>query len=176
MNATDASAPPPELLDDAPSPLIEHLHREWKAKGWPTEEQPEVPVDHPHWDAMANNNMRVLVFQNLLELMETFCGQGHSGSSAPYVVDLFAKLALYKPLSPLTGADDEWLDNGGDDLQNVRASHVFKNKATGAAYDIRGRVFRHPDGACFTSADSRVPVTFPYTPNAEYVDVDEAAS
>lgn len=29
-----------------------------------------------------------------------------------------------------------------------------------------------PDGGCYTSRDSLVPVTFPYTPKSEYVDVD----
>lgn len=54
--------------------------------------------------------------------------------------------------------------------QNKRCSHVFKDK-DGNAYDIDGKVFREPDGCCFTSKDSFVPVTFPYTPKTEYVDV-----
>jgi hypothetical protein len=55
--------------------------------------------------------------------------------------------------------------------QNNRCCHVFKDNA-GNAYDIDGKIFREPDGACYTSRDSRVPVTFPYTPVREYVDVE----
>ena len=36
---------------------------------------------------------------------------------------------------------------------------------------MRGKVFRDPDGFCFTNRDSRTPVTFPYTPATVYVDV-----
>jgi len=49
---------------------------------------------------------------------------------------------------------------------------VFKDE-TGEAYDINGKVFREPSGSCYTSFESRVPVTFPYTPTTEYVDVVE---
>ena len=33
---------------------------------------------------------------------------GHSGSSAPYAVNLFKKLAMFKPIGPITGKDSEW--------------------------------------------------------------------
>jgi hypothetical protein len=69
----------------------------------------------------------------VLELMEVFAKQGHSGMSAPIVADLFQKLANYKPLGPITGQDEEWgllapLDYG-DDLkyQNKRESGLFKD-------------------------------------------------
>ncbi len=35
-------------------------------------------------------------------------------------------------------------------------------------------IFREPDGACYTSFESRVPIEFPYTPERTYVDVDDA--
>ena len=108
---------------------------------------------------------------NLMELLAVFSMQGHSGSSAPYCVNTFEKLALYKPLVPLTGEDNEWVEViDGEMWQNNRCSHVFKD-ADGNAYDGEGRIFREPNGACYTSSDSRVPVTFPYTPKREYVDV-----
>lgn len=109
--------------------------------------------------------------QNVLELLEVFVRQGHSGFSAPFAVEMFRKLALHEPLVPLSGADDEWNDIGDGMFQNNRCSHVFKD-ADGRAYDIDGRVFRDPNGCCYTSRDSLVYVTFPYTPTKEYVDVD----
>lgn len=105
----------------------------------------------------------------VMELVEKFSEQGHSGMSASIAVQAFERLARYEPLGPLTGADDEWTEVSEGVFQNRRCSHVFKEN--GEAYDIYGRIFREPSGACFTNRDSRVPVTFPYTPKREYVDV-----
>jgi hypothetical protein len=113
----------------------------------------------------------------VLEIIRVFSEQGHSGMSAAIVTALVEKLMRYEPLSPLTGADDEWtqVDYGPDIVaQNKRCAHVFK-RADGTAYDIEGRVFREPSGACYTGPGSRVDITFPYTPNCEYVDVPSEA-
>jgi hypothetical protein len=111
----------------------------------------------------------------LLQLLAVFSLHGHSGSSAPYCASAFADLARFQPLGPLTGADDEWIDHGYC-MQNNRCSHVFKqpDRFNGQAYDIQGRVFREPDGCCYTNSDSLVPITFPYRPKTEYVDVPKA--
>lgn len=111
----------------------------------------------------------------VLELLEVFSNQGHSGMSAPLVVQMFSKLAMFEPLGPLTGEDSEWNEVTDDVLQNNRCSTVFKqaDRFDGQAYDIEGRVFREPDGSCFTSSDSFTPITFPYTPTRVYVDVPE---
>lgn len=108
---------------------------------------------------------------NLIELLAVFAAQGHSGFSAGWCIGQFKALASFEPLGPLTGVDSEWTDCGNGLYQNNRCGHVFKDSKDGPAYDSAGRVFREPSGACFTSIDSRVPVTFPYTPKREYVDV-----
>lgn len=110
------------------------------------------------------------------EMLLVFSTQGHSGFSAGYITGLIEKLMRFEPLLPLRGTDDEWNEVSEEDYQNNRCSHVFKSKATGEAYDIDGRIFREPSGACFTSYESRVPVTFPYTPKREYVDVEASAA
>ena len=107
----------------------------------------------------------------ILKMIEAFADEGHSGFSAGMAISIFSRLARFEPLSPLTGADDEWTEVGTGVFQNRRCSTVFKDET--GAYDIDGRVFREPSGACYTSRDSRVPVVFPYTPTTEYVDVDE---
>lgn len=112
----------------------------------------------------------------VLDIVEMFSEQGHSGFSAAYAIGMLEKVLQFKPLSPLTGEDDEWNDirdmSAGDILyQNRRCPTVFKDEY--GAYDINGKVFREPSGACFTSRDSRVAVVFPYTPKVEYVDVGE---
>lgn len=109
--------------------------------------------------------------RDVMEMVKRFSDDGHSGLSAAAAISLFEKLARFEPITPLTGEDDEWEHVARHLYQNKRYPYVFREG--GEAYDIEGRIFRHPDGACFTSRESRVPVTFPYTPTREYVDVPE---
>lgn len=44
-----------------------------------------------------------------LRLIKTFSGQGHSGMSAYFTVQIFDKLAAYKPLTPITNDPTEWM-------------------------------------------------------------------
>lgn len=134
-------------------------------------------------DDEMNGAMR----KHILHMIEEFAQEGHSGFSASYAIDLLSKLLKFKPLSPLTGNDDEWVDvgeqNGGPLWQNNRCSHVFKDAE--GAYDIDGIVFwewsereldEDEEGypgirrfkSYYTGRDSRVKVTFPYTPTTIY--------
>ena len=116
--------------------------------------------------------MQDMVKANVLELLKVFAEQGHSGMSAPYVLGVFEKLANFEPLTPLTGADAEWMDVGGGTFQNIRCGTVFKEEKDGEAYWIEGRIFRDADGCCFINRDSRVTVVFPWTkPEPEIVDI-----
>jgi len=141
--------------------LKRYAMREFKAAGW-------LKNDGTYCDEMQQ-----MVCEHVLKLLEVFSDEGHSGSSAPYAVDLFKTLAMFEPLVPLSGEDDEWEKVGEGMYQNNRCSHVFKEN--GNAYDIEGRIFRESNGACYTNGKSRMPVTFPYTPKREYVDVGEGA-
>ena len=94
------------------------------------------------------------------------------------VRSLFNRLVMFKPINFLTGEDDEWtevgeLEDGKTLYQNKRCSSIFKGGDR--AYNIEGRVFREPNGSCFTNRDSFVDVTFPYMvpDEPEVVDVDE---
>lgn len=141
--------------------LVRHAKAELAFAGYKLDDQEEGPNK---WMAAG-----------LLDLMRVFSMQGHSGFSAPHCVAMFEKLASYKTLGPLTGADSEWFDHGDGMFQNIRDSRVFKqpDRFDGQAYFLDGKVFREPSGACYTNRDSMVPVTFPYTPTTEYVDVPE---
>lgn len=109
--------------------------------------------------------------ENVLELLDVFQKQGHSGFSAFYCIALFSKLAKFEPLSPLTGEESEWTEVAPGVFQNKRCSHVFRdvNLFNGQAYDIEGKIFCKPDGTYYTSKYSIVPVVFPYEPKTEYV-------
>jgi len=114
----------------------------------------------------------------ILELVEKFAEQGHSGFSASYVTNCLEKLLRWEPLSPLTGEDSEWTLLEYDDetrYQNKRCSRVFKD-FDGRAYDIEGKVFwdwyTNEDGekskSYFTCKESRVYIDFPYVPTTVY--------
>lgn len=118
--------------------------------------------------------MQDAVKENILELIKVFSEQGHSGMSAPYVLEHFNKLARFEPIKPLTGEDDEWVECSDGVFQNIRCSEVFKNGKDGQAYWINGNIFRNQDGVTFTSDKSSVAVTFPWVrPEPNIVDVYE---
>lgn len=121
-----------------------------------------------------DDDMNRLMAQQLKELVLVFSTHGHSGFSAGCARGALDLLLAYKPLRPLTGEPSEWNEVGPGVFQNNRCSRVFKDVSQygGRAYDIEGRVFREPSGACYTSGESRVLVTFPYTPTTEYVEVE----
>lgn len=117
--------------------------------------------------------------KHILHMMQEFANEGHSGFSANYAINILTRLLDFKPLSPLTGEDDEWVkhDYGVEpSYQNKRRSSVFKD-ANGEVYDIDGKVFwewmpdldeNGPTGGAhrsyYSCRESRVPVTFPYSP------------
>lgn len=139
--------------------LIAHALREFKAVGY------------PDLSTMEDESMDKLMITDIIQLLYVFSQQEHSGSSAPYAISAFTKLANFEPLGPLTGEDPEWLEVEPGLFQNIRCGHVFMDATTGQAYDAQGKIFREPDGSTFQSSDSRVYITFPYTPTVEYVDV-----
>lgn len=101
-----------------------------------------------------------MMANDVLELIKVFGEQDHSGSSAPFCVRLFERLASYKPIGPLTGEDSEWIEVGDNLWQNKRCSSVFKDESH--AYRIDGRIFRDPDGSCWQNSESHVTINFPY--------------
>lgn len=111
-----------------------------------------------------------MLAEAVMKMINLFEEEGHSGASAPMAIHIFSRVALFEPLTPLTGEDDEWNEVGPSTFQNRRCSHVFKD--ADGAYDINGCIFREPSGVCFTNKDSRVPIKFPYMPKVEYVDVE----
>ena len=148
------------------SNLHQHALREFALAGW---------ID----DTGYKDEMQGMICSHVMKLIDIFSEEGHSGSTAPYAINLFQRIASFKPLAPLTGEDDEWVkhDYGSGHItyQNKRLSSVFKDE-DGNAYDIDGKVFwewsgtkENPYKSHYTCSESRVPVTFPYSPKTEYV-------
>ena len=146
-----------------------HAWVEFKAAGW---------VDENN---KFNDEMQEAICMNVLKLLEVFEEEGHSGSSAPYAINLFEKLAKFEPIAPITGDDWEWNEVSNGVFQNKRCSHVFKqaDRFDGQPYDIDAVVFwewytdkesGEKFKSYYTSSDSFKPITFPYTPKREYVE------
>jgi len=134
-----------------------------------------------------------MIGEAVMELMEVFSSQGHSGGSAPIVAGLFQKLANFEPLIGITGNDEEWSDiSDWDDsysYQNNRCSGIFKEGKDGKPYYIHAIVKRDQNGSCWSgmawlseedykSGDRSKMVgkrgyikSFPFTPKTFYIDV-----
>jgi hypothetical protein len=155
-----------------------HALNEFKAAGWLKE------------DGTYVDEMQEAICKHVLALLDVFADEGHSGSSAPYTINLFSKLAKFEPVAPLTGEDWEWNEisddrtNGITVYQNKRMSSVFKqsDRFDGKAYWIDGKVFwewvSHPDidegrpyKSYYTGKDSFVTIDFPWVKpdKSEYV-------
>lgn len=106
----------------------------------------------------------------VMKMVREFSVEGHSGMSGSVALSVFKQVSSFKPLTPLTGDDDEWNEIGDGRYQNKRCGRVFKDED--GAYDSEGRIFREPNGACFGRRESRVRISFPYSPTTEIVDVD----
>ena len=132
----------------------------------------------------------------VMELMEVFSKQGHSGMSAPIVAELFHKLANFEPILPITGKDEEWgdvMDFGGGEswYQNKRCSALFKDGKNGKPYYIDAIIKRDQKGVCWSgmawlseedyrTGDRTKMVgkkgyirSFPFTPKTFYIDVKD---
>jgi hypothetical protein len=131
----------------------------------------------------------------VMELIELFSKQGHSGMSAPLVANIFKKLANYEPLGAITGKDEEWGEvthtNGKELYQNKRCSSMFKEGKDGKPYTIDAIVKRDQRGVTWSgyawlseedykSGDRSKMVgkkgyikEFPFTPKTFYIDVND---
>ena len=144
---------------------VKHAWKEFKAAGWLNDKGTTTDI--------FKDEMQKMICEHVLKLLNVFDGEGHSGSSAPYAIGLFSRLAKFEPIAPITGEDWEWHDvseySGTTTYQNRRCSSIFKD-GDGTAYDIDGKVFwewykdenGEPFKSYYTCRDSRVPVTFPY--------------
>lgn len=115
-----------------------------------------------------DDGMQQAMNKDILQIVEVFASQGHSGFSASYALSIIKRLLDWKPITPLTGEEDEWNDVGVDGdttQQNKRCSAVFReNGDNSTAYYIEGKIFSDDKGETwFTNRDSHVPVVFPYT-------------
>ena len=116
--------------------------------------------------------------ESVLEIVKIFSEQGHSNLTAECAISILERLLRFKPLTPLTGEDDEWQEAYAGVLQNKRYSSVFKYQ-DGTVIDIQGVVVSSDGGTTwYTNGDFRKKIKFPYTvPTApEHVYIEYNAS
>jgi len=136
------------------------------------------------------------IAEDVMELLDVFSKQGHSGMSAPAVAGLFHKLATFQSIMPITGKDEEWGDvkdgvDGQHWYQNKRCSALFKDRKDGTPYYIDALIKRDQNGTCWSgmawlseedykTGDRSKMVgkkgyvkSFPFTPKTFYIDVKD---
>lgn len=111
----------------------------------------------------------------VMELIEVFSNQGHSGASAGFVNSLFSKLANYEIINPLTGKDDEWFEYSDGQFQNKRDGAVFKDGKEGKAYYLDAIVWKDELGNCWSGSRDGVTSrqfikSFPFVPKTFTID------
>lgn len=123
--------------------LVDHARRELKLAGMFDED-----VD----GSEAAGNWNNLVAEAVIELMDVFAEQGHSGFSASMTQELFSRLAKYESLTELTDSIDEWQNvtdfdprNGESLHQSRRSSSCFSNDEGKSYWDINEDWFYHED-------------------------------
>ena len=105
------------------------------------------------------------VNDDILDIIKLFSSQGHSGFSAGYSLNILKRLLDYKPLSAITGDEDEWEQlNYSPDLayQNKRCPSLFRD-ADGKVYNVEARIFSDDNGhTWYNCKESREYVELPY--------------
>ena len=125
--------------------------------------------------------------EEILALVSKFGDSGQSGASAPMVASLLVRtielLCLHKPLLPLTGDTEEWVDvseiSPCPQFQNRRDSAVFKDTEYADSVYLDAVRFQTSDryvafSGTVDEITSRLRVkSFPFTPKTFYLDVEE---
>lgn len=85
----------------------------------------------------------------VMDLIETFDRQEHSGMSAAITLRLFYELAQFHPIGPITSDPDEWVDvasvSGSSLWQNKRRSSSFSRDGGATWYDIEDESLNNGD-------------------------------
>lgn len=113
------------------------------------------------------------IYANALDLVGTFSDMRQSGESAAIMFNILSRIIRFKPISPLTGEDDEWIEiQHTDELklyQNARCTSVFKTiigPNLVFTYDLDATLVSLDGGKTFgfDKKYCKTPVTFPYDP------------
>ena len=111
--------------------------------------QAEIELKAAGWGVEETNVM--------IGILRDFFREWDSGGAVAVAAPALQRLIAGQPLTPLTGADDEWAEVGTGIFQNKRLSSVFKD-------------LRYHDGKLAYDIDApepRAAISFPYWPPAK---------
>ena len=131
------------------SKIIEHLNREWKARGWSTDAEKE----------------KGKAYQGLREVIEKFEEQDY-GDLNDNIISIFNKVTNLEPLAPITSDPTEWESDGSGGKVNVRLPRLYMDKE-GNVFDKRKIVWLDDDGNRIFNGNSEKQIELPYVPNHE---------
>ena len=122
----------PEEWNREESNLYTHAREELRSAGLLSEES--------DYDGMLG--------EAVLEIVEVFARQGHSGFSAEMTVELLNRLLRFEPLGPLTDNPGEWMRVNPDDepdglWQNRRKADAFSPDGGKTYYQLSDPMDSH---------------------------------
>ena len=74
------------------------------------------------------------VAKSVMDLIQVFSDQHHSGMSASYVLGVFDKLARFDVLSPLTDNPDEWQEICDETTEEHGTRTLYQNRRRGSTF------------------------------------------
>lgn len=110
------------------SALMQHAESELRAAGL-------LDHDSDYYGAIG---------RAVLDLVEVFSSQGHSGASADMTIEILQALLRFRPLTPLTDNPDEWMEVTDGLWQSYRRSDAFSEDGGKTYYlvDNKNEVFK----------------------------------
>lgn len=110
-----------------------------------------------------NEKLQGEINEDIIEVLELLKSQGHTIMSVSYLIKIVERLMYYKPLTPLSGREEEWDEEG----RNKRCPSVVKEGDK--YYDTDVYIFINPKGEMFKSRESKKEIEFPYVPRTHKV-------
>lgn len=105
------------------SNLVEHAKRELKIAGL--------------FD--SDSDYSGMLGESILEIVEKFSEQGHSGASAGMSIHILSKLLAFENLTELTDNPEDWIEVGEGMWQNRRNSKCFSTDGGKTHYSLDDR-------------------------------------
>jgi len=134
-------SPPYTLEPKLDENLTDHARRELELAGM---------FDKEVEGSEAAGSWNNLCAEAVIELMEVFAKQRHSGMSASMTQELFSRLSKYEALTELTDSPDEWNDisemqAGELGWQSQRNPSCFSDDGGKTYWDIEENYYKHED-------------------------------
>lgn len=85
-------------------------------------------------DMIDSDEYNGLISKAVMELIQKFSEQGHSGFSAQMVREIFNKLSNFETLTEITSNPDEWIN----DLEMGGSAKLWQNKRNPAIFSEDG--------------------------------------